>query len=164
MELVLRKPKREVKCITDDITFESINACARYYMIDTGYLRSSIIQKRPVNGKVFVFNDDKEDIIKRKYSKVSNAKLEYNGVPLRKWCEENGINFRRIISRRASTGCSIQEAIDYLENVDKEREKNKCWACQKRCCDGCPFLKIEESIENLKTAKGGFKEVWEKDI
>jgi len=25
-------------------------------------------------------------------------------------------------------------------------------------------LKIEESVENLKKAKGGFKEEWEKDI
>lgn len=160
----LRKPKREVKCITDDITFESINACARYYMVGAEYLRSSIIKRQPVNGKIFIFTDDKKDIIKRRCSKVSNAKLKYNGIPLRKWCEDNGVNFRRIISKRVSTGCSIQETIDYLEKIDKEREKNKCWACQKRCCDGCPFLKIEESIKNLKKTKEGFKEVWEKDI
>lgn len=160
----LRKPKREVKCITDDITFESINACARYYRIESNYLRAKIIQKEKVGGKQFIFTDNKEDKIRKKIYKVSCANLYYQGVKLKEWCKLNNIDFKRVVSRRISTGESVEEVLDYIKKVDAEREKNKCWACQKRCCDGCPFLKIEESIKNLKKAKEGFKEVWEKDI
>ena len=164
MQLVLRKPKREVKCITDDITFESINACARYYQIEANYLRAKIIQKEKVGGKQFIFLDNKEDKIRKKVYKVSCANLYYQDIKLKEWCELNNIDFRRVVSRRMSTGESVEEVLDYIKKIDAEREKNKCWNCKKRCCDGCPFLKIEESVEGLRKAKGGFKEEWEKDI